>query len=56
MEYNFTTMGDAELLHTQFALDEELEGRLRNMIMDGKIEILYAQLEEVRDEKVKRGL
>jgi len=56
MEYNFKSMGDAELLRMKTILEEELSSRLMNMRVDPEIETLNQQLNDIESEKEERGL
>ena len=56
MKYDFSSIGDAELLRMEAVLGIELDYRLGNMIMNGELELIYDKLEEIEAQKNERGL
>lgn len=56
MEYNFKSMGDAELLKTEYVLRLEVDARMVQMRLDPDLQTISNQLAEIEDEKTERGI
>lgn len=56
MKYNFSGIGDAELLRMEINLEEELNSKIVNMMIDEEMEEISDKLEALQVEKEERGL
>jgi hypothetical protein len=54
METNFTNMAMIELINFEQDLQRQLDSKLRNMKYDDELELIYAQLEAILNERRRR--
>ena len=56
MRNSFSDTNNSELLRMEFILQDELDHKLRNMVLDDEMNVIYSKLEEIAKEKKERDL